>query len=86
MANEQRTGAAATVAIIAALGGVIATFTGHPVWGLIIELAAAFAGIIGMLVSASPRIGGGLVSLVATVVAIFGLGLAVLGMIGALVV
>jgi hypothetical protein len=85
MAVEQRTGTAATLAIVAAIGGVIATFTGHPVWGLIVELVAILLGAIGLLMAASPRVSGGVLSIVAIVIGVVGLGLAVLGMIGTLV-
>lgn len=74
-----------TLAIIAAIGGMIATFTGHPVWGLVIDLVATPLGVMGLLMAASPRVSGGVLSILAIVVAVIGLGLAVLGMIGTLV-
>jgi len=86
MAVAQPTGTAATLAIVAAVGGVIATFTGHPVWGLLVELAAILLGAIGVLRAASPRVSGGVWSIVAIVIGVIGLGVAVLGMIGTLVV
>ena len=85
MAVAQRTGVVATLAIIAAIGGMIATFTGHPVWGLVIDLVATLLGVMGLLMAASPRVSGGVLSILAIVVAVIGLGLAVLGMIGTLV-
>jgi len=85
MAVVQQTGTLATMAIVAAIGGMIATFTGHPVWGLIIDLVAIPLGIGGLLMAASPRVRGGVVSIVAIVAAVLGLGLAVLGIIGTLV-
>ena len=84
-AAAQRTGTMAALAIVAALGGIIAVFSGHPVWGFIIELVAILLGVGGLLRAASPRVSGGILSIVAIVIALIGLGLAVLGMIGALV-
>ena len=85
MAGAQQTGMLATLAIVAAIGGMLATFTGHPVWGLIIDLVAIPLGIAGLLMAASPRVSGGVLSIVAIVAAVLGLGLAVLGMIGTVV-
>ena len=81
----QRTGTAATLAIVAAIGGLIATFTGHPVWGLILALVAILLGAIGLVRAASPRVSGGILSIVAIIVAVLGLGVAGLGMVGTLV-
>lgn len=85
MAVAQRTGTLATLAILAAIGGIIVTFTGHPVWGLIIDLIAIPLGIGGLVMAASPRVSGGVASIVAIIVAVIGLGLAVLGMIGTVI-
>jgi hypothetical protein len=85
MAVAQQTGTLATLAILAAIGGMVATFTGHPVWGLIIDLVAIPLGIGGLLTAASPRVRGGVLSIIAIVAAVIGLGLAGLGMIGTLV-
>jgi hypothetical protein len=43
-AAAQRTGTMAKLAILAALGGLIAVFLGHPVWGFFIELMAIMLG------------------------------------------
>ena len=79
---EQKTGAAATVSLIAAILSWVVTFTGHPIWGMILGLVAIPAGLIGALMAASPRVGGGLLSVIGMVIGILGLGLAVLGLIG----
>jgi hypothetical protein len=79
---DQRTGTAATLAIIAAIGGILLIFTGHPGWGLIVELLAIILGIIGFFMAASPRVSGGILSIAAIVIAVFGVGFSVLGMIG----
>ena len=80
----QRTGTAAILAIVAALGGLMATFTGHPVWGLILALLAILLGAVGLVRAASPRVSGGILSIVAIIVAVVGLGVAGLGMVGTL--
>lgn len=85
MADKQKTGVAATIAIIAAIGGIIASLAGHPFWGFLILAIAIIAGLAGMAMSASPKVGGGLMSLVAVVIAVFGLGLSVLVMVGVIV-
>jgi hypothetical protein len=79
---EQRTGIAATLAIVAAIGGMILIFSGHPGWGLLVELLAIVSGIVGFFMSASPRVSGGLLSIAAIVIAVFGMGFSLLGMIG----
>jgi hypothetical protein len=79
---EQRTGIAATLAIIAAIGGIILIFSGHPGWGLVVELLAIVSGIIGFFMSASPRVSGGILSITAIVIAVFGMGFSLLGIIG----
>ncbi|HWO43212.1 MAG TPA: hypothetical protein VNO43_15525 [Candidatus Eisenbacteria bacterium] len=82
---DQKTGAAAMLAIIAALGGFVLTLTGSPGWGLLVELLAMLLGGIGFFMAASPRVSGAVLSIVAVVVAIFGVGLSVLGLFGSLI-
>jgi hypothetical protein len=85
MAVEQRTGTAATLAIISAVGGFILIFTGNPGWGLLAEIVAGFLGAVGLVMAASPRVSGGMLSITALVIAFFGLGVSVLGIIGTIV-
>jgi hypothetical protein len=85
MAIEQRTGTAATLAIIAAVAGFILVFTGNPGWGLLVELIAGVLGAVGLIMAASPRVSGGMLSIAAIVIAVLGLGISVLGLIGSLV-
>ncbi|HEX2229551.1 MAG TPA: hypothetical protein VHM64_20645 [Candidatus Binatia bacterium] len=85
MAIEQRTGTAATLAIIAAIGGFILIFTGNPGWGLIVEFLAGVLGAVGLLMAASPRVSGGMLSIAAIVLAVIGLGISVLALIGSIV-
>lgn len=84
-AVAQRTGTMATLAIVAALGGIIVVFTGHPVWGFFIELVAIPLGIGGLVMASSPRVSGGVLSIIAILIGVLGLGVAILGMVGALV-
>ncbi len=79
---EQKAGTSATVSIIAAIASYFLTFTAHPVYGLIAALVAIPLGIIGLVMAASPRIGGGLLSIAAIVLAVGAIGVAVLGLIG----
>jgi len=81
---EQKTGTAATLAIIAAIGGIIVLFTGNPGWALLIEIIAIVLGAVGFFMAASPRVSGGILSIIAIVIAVVGLGLSVLGLIGAI--
>ena len=75
-------GITATMALLAAIAGVLAVVTGNPGWGLVFAACAAVLGAIGLLISASPRMSGGMMSIVAIVIAVFGIGLSVLGVIG----
>ncbi|WP_027715592.1 hypothetical protein [Desulfuromonas sp. TF] len=82
---EQKSGTSATLSIIAAVGSFIVTFTGHPFFGLLLGIAAIPLGGIGVAMAASPKVGGGLMSVIAIIVGLIAIGVAVLGMIGALV-
>lgn len=83
---EQKAGTSATLSIIAAVGSLIITFTGHPFWGLLIGIAAIPLGAIGVAVAASPKVGGGLMSVIAIILGLIAIGVAVLGMIGAIII
>jgi hypothetical protein len=85
MAIEQRTGTAATLAIIAAIGGFVLIFTGNPGWGLLVEVIAGVLGAVGFIMAASPRVSGGMLSIAAIVLAVIGLGISVLALIGSIV-
>jgi hypothetical protein len=79
---DQKAGTSATLSILLAVVSFFITFTGHPVWGLLAALAAIPLGVVGLVVSASPRVGGGILSIGAIVLAVIAIGVAVLGMIG----
>jgi hypothetical protein len=83
--TEQKTGMAATIAIIAAIGSGLATFSGHPIWGLFIAIVAVLCGLIGFAMAASPRVRGGVLSLVSVGLGIIGVALAVIGIVGVIV-
>ena len=82
---DQRTGTPAILAIIAAISGFVLIFTGNPGWGLLLEVAAGALGVIGLVMAASPRVSGGLISIAAMIIAVLGLGVSVLGLVGTLV-
>jgi hypothetical protein len=81
-AVEEKTGIAAVLAILLAIGGVVMTVTGSPVWGLLAHMAAIALGGIGLVMSASPRVAGGMLSLAAIVLSILATGLDLLVLIG----
>ncbi|SNB45230.1 hypothetical protein [Geobacter sp. DSM 9736] len=83
--NEQKTGALATGAMIAAILGFVFTFAGHPFFGLFSALLSIPLGVMGLMMSASPRVGGGLLSIAALVLGVIAIGVAVLGGIGAVI-
>ena len=85
MALEQKTGTAAILAIVAAIGSILLVFSGNPGWGLIAALFAGLLGAVGLFMAASPRVSGGMLSIAAMVIAVFGLGISVLGLIGTIV-
>jgi hypothetical protein len=69
---NQKTGAAAIVAILAAIGSYIATCTGHGFWGLMLSIVGVIAGVIGLLMAASPKVSGGILSIVAIAMSLVG--------------
>ncbi|MFO0754223.1 MAG: hypothetical protein U0411_12980 [Thermodesulfovibrionales bacterium] len=79
---EQKTGTVATMALIAAAVSYLLTFSGHPIFGFVAALAAILLGIFGLVVAASPRVGGGLLSSIALALGVLAIGISVLGLIG----
>ncbi len=82
---DQKAGSVATIAIIAAIGSFVLTFTSHVIWGFIVALLTIVLGIIGIIISASPKIGGGLLSTLSIVLGVLDVGIAVLGFIGVII-
>lgn len=83
--TEQKTGTLALGAIIAAIVSFILTLSGSPIIGLVCGLISIPLGIFGVMMSASPRVGGGLLSIAAIVLGVIAIGFAVLGGIGAMI-
>lgn len=81
---DQRTGVAATLSIVAAVVAFIVLFTGHPVWALIVAGFAVLAGILGLISAASPRVSGGVLSILAIVLGVIAFAFAILGTVGAI--
>lgn len=82
---NQRTGTAATSSIIAAIGSYFLTFTGHPVWGLLAGVASLPLGVIGMVIAASPRVSGGILSIAAMVIGALAVIISLLGIMGVII-
>ena len=83
--ENQKAGTAATIAIISAVVSFILIFSGSPILGLLTACLAVLLGIIGVVISASPKIGGGLISTLSILLGVFGVGLSVLGIIGVII-
>ncbi len=82
---DQKTGTSATLAIIAAIGSFIITFTGHPIWGVIAGVVSIPLGVLGMIFAASPRVGGGIISLLAIIIGALAIVVGALGIIGVII-
>jgi hypothetical protein len=81
----QRTGALAIAAIVAAVISFIFTFAGHAIVGLFAALISIPLGVVGLVMAASPRVGGGLLSIAAIVLGVIAIGVSVLGLIGGII-
>jgi hypothetical protein len=81
----QQTSLAATLAIVAAVGSYVLTFSGRPFLALLIALLSLPLGLAGLFMAASPRVKGGILSIAAMALGALAIVLSVLGMIGALV-
>ncbi len=66
---EQKTGTAAILAIVAAIGGILLVFSGNPGWALIVELIALVCGALGFFMAVSPRVSGAILSIAAMIIA-----------------
>ncbi len=76
---DQRRGTTATLSIIAAIGAYFLTFSGYPILGLITGVVSLPLGIIGLIVAASPRVSGGIISIFAI---LLGAGAIIAGILG----
>ena len=83
--KDQKAGTAATIAIVAAIGSFLLTVSGNPIWGLVIALLAIIMGIVGVTMSVSPKIGGGLMSIISIIFGVGDIGVSVLVILGILI-
>jgi hypothetical protein len=67
-----RFGAVAFIAIGAALFSLVATFTGHPVWGLMLVGLSGPVGVVGLVRAISPEVRGGVLSFLAILLSAVG--------------
>lgn len=81
----QKTGLLAILSIVAAIAAFFAIFSGSPILGLLLALAAIPLGIFGVFRAASPRVSGGILSILGIVLGGFGLLIAVLGVVGLII-
>jgi hypothetical protein len=72
--NDQKTGIFAAIAIIAAIVSFVLTFTGSSVLGLLAAILSVPLGIVGLIMAASPRVSGGMLSILAIVLGMLGSG------------
>jgi hypothetical protein len=82
---EAKTGTAATLAIVAAVGSFILTCMGRPGVALLAALVSIPLGVVGLVMSVSPRVSGGILSIAAIALGALGLIAALLGIAGAIV-
>jgi len=69
----------AVLAFVGAITAVVMIFVGKPGWGILLAVCAAVLGAVGFLLQASPPVRGGVIRIFAIIIAIFGIGLSVLG-------
>ena len=79
---DQRIGTSATLSIAAAIGSYFLTFTAHPAWGLVTGVVSLPLGVIGMVIAASPKVRGGIISLVAICLGTLAIVISILGIVG----
>lgn len=82
---EQKTGIMAILSIVAAIASFLLTLSGQGVAGMLTAIVAILFGVVGLVMAASPRISGGILSIISILVGIFAVGLALLVTLGALV-
>jgi hypothetical protein len=77
-----KTGIAAILALVAAVGSYLLSFSGHPIWALFAAIISVPLGAVGLVMAASPRVSGGIMSIIAMVLGVGGVILAVLVLVG----
>jgi hypothetical protein len=78
----QKTGTSATLSIIAAVASFPISLTGHAIAGLIIAIISLPLGLFGLVRAASPRVSGGIISILAIILGGIGVAVAVLVLVG----
>ncbi len=78
---NQKTGTLATISILAAIVSYILTFSGHKVFGIVAALISIPFGIGGFVMAASPRVSGGIMSIISILLGVFAIGIAVIAMV-----
>ncbi len=78
---NQRTGIFATLSIIAAIASYFLTFNGHTIYGVLMALISIPFGIGGFIMAASPRVSGGIMSILSILLGVFAIGVALIAMI-----
>ncbi len=78
---NQKTGTLATLAIIAAIASYFLTFTGHKLFGILAAIISLPLGAGGFIMAASPRVSGGIMSIISILLGVFAIGIAVIAMI-----
>lgn len=76
-----RFGAVAFIAIGAALFSLVVTFSGHPVWGLVLAALGVPVGLVGLIRALSPEVRGGVLSFLAILLSAIGVIAAILVMV-----
>ena len=71
--TDAKVSSVAIIAILGAIGGVLSTFNGHPFIALFVHVFCLLCGLAGLAMATSPRVRGGLISLVAIVLCVVGL-------------
>jgi hypothetical protein len=75
---NQKTGTFASLAIIAAIVSYLFTFTGHGLLAILAALISIPLGIGGFVMAASPRVSGGIISIISILLGVFAIGVAIL--------
>lgn len=82
---NEKTGTAALLSIVAAIGSFFLSCSGNGVWGLLVAIAAVVLGVIGLIAAISPRTSGGLLSIASILLGVVGAVVAILATAGAIV-
>jgi hypothetical protein len=81
----KQTGTMAILSIVSAIMAFVLVFAGNPFWGLILAILAIPLGVFGLLMAASPRVSGGIISIFGIVLGGIGTVVAALGAAGAII-